>query len=320
MISNSSPEWWSVANLDGSDELSLHQYGWAVTTVGGARYDLPPKRGSDMTVAYRPGQVHRRKIPDARTITLLMFMVGWDPATGTALGTTTGEQLVQWNDNWDTLRRAVFRNSLLTDQRIRLYRRHLLTTRELPTVRTGDFCIQGDPGVPGPGQQLIESFANADMTGQMQPTMTGRYRAEFQLDFTLSDPYFHGPGVSVTLNVGSDKFVWNDGFDVAGAGYMQVDMVGPLINPVITNYSTNPDSWVKYNGIIRLGETVRLVTNKFTAERVTTSGPFQNRIANISSYGARWWVSLLPGSNKLRLSADPASTGHVTASFRPPYL
>lgn len=316
-MANSSSEFWSIANLDGSDETSLHQYGWAVTTVGGSRYDLPPKRGSDITVAYRPGQIHRRKLPDARQITLQMFMVGWDPATGT----TTGDQLLQWNDNWDTLRRAVFRHSALTDQRIRLYRRWFLTAQDMPTVRTGDFCIVGDPGVPATGKRLVEAFANAEMTGQMQPAMTGRFRSEFTLDFTLSDPYFHGePQVQFTATAGAaPMFVWNDGHDVCGSGYMVVDLVGPLTNPALFNYSTNPDSWVKYNGTIASGQTVRLVTNKFTAEQLSSGGPNQNRIANMTSYGARWWLTLVPGSNKLQLKTDSGS-GHATVTFRHQYL
>lgn len=316
-MSNSSSEWWSVANLDGSDELSLHQWGWSVTTVGGARYDLPAKRGSDITVAYRTGQIHRRKLVDARTITLLMFMVGWDPATGNA----PTDQLTQWNDNWDRLRRAVFRHSALTDQRIRLYRRWFLTAEDMPTVRTGDFCIKGDPGVPTPGRRLLTAFANAEMTGQMQPSMTGRYRAEFQLDFQLADPYFHGVD-EVQFNVNAaaaPMYVWNDGHDVAGSGYMTVDFVGPLTNPGLFNFSTSPDSWVKYNGTIAAGETIRLVTNKFTAEKLMSSGSNQNRIGHITSYGARWWLTLIPGSNKLQLKCD-AGSGHAAVTFRPQYL
>lgn len=320
-MSNSSEEYWSVANLDGTEEVSLHQWGWAITTVGGSRYDLPPRRGSDMTVAYRPGQVHRRKLPDARQVTLLMFMVGWDPATGN----TTGDQLLQWNDNWDFLRRKVFRHSMLTDQRIRLYRRWFLTAPELPVSRTGDFCIQGDPGTFPPGKRLVTAFANAEMTGQMSPAMTGRFRSEFQLDFTLSDPYFHQEDWNdVILNPTNDEFIWNDGHDVAGSGYMQVDLVGPLTNPVITNFSTAPDSWVKYTGTIPYGTTVRLITNKFTAEKLVSSGQNQNRIANITSYGARWWVSLMPGSNKLKLTADGFVSGihigYALVSFRPQYV
>lgn len=312
-MSNSSPEYWSIAKLDGSGEVSLHQWGWAITTVGGSRYDLPSRRGSDMTMAYRPGQLHRRKLPDARQVSLSMFMVGWDPATGDA----PEDQLSQFNDNWDQLRRLVFSNYLLTDQRLRLIRRWFLTAPTFPTTRTGDICIQGDPGVPAPGRRLLTAFANAEMTGNMQPSMTGRYRAEFTMDFTLADPYYYGSTVSATMTNGS-HYIWNDGHDAAAAGYMQVDLVGPLSSPRITNMSTEPNSWVIYNGSITAGTTVRLLIDRFTCEKVVPGGTNVNMIAKIASYGARFWVNLLPGANKIELSAG--GTGHVVLSFRPPYV
>ena len=42
---NNTEEWWDI------NGVSLHQYGWSVTTVGGSRYDLPPRRGENMTMA-----------------------------------------------------------------------------------------------------------------------------------------------------------------------------------------------------------------------------------------------------------------------------
>src|ERR1700712_5115078 len=149
-MSNSSPEYWSITDVDGN-EVSLHQWGWAVTTVGGSRYDLPPRRGTDMTMAYRPGQVHRRKLPDARQMSLIMFMAGWDPSTGNA----PASQLQQWNDNWDKLRRLVSRHSLLDDQRVKLTRRWFLTAPDFPATRAGDIAIVGDPGVPASGNRLL---------------------------------------------------------------------------------------------------------------------------------------------------------------------
>lgn len=310
-MSNSSVEYWSITGPDGV-ELSLHQWGWAVTTVGGSRYDLPPRRGSDMVMAYRPGQIHRRKLPDARQITLVMFMVGFDPATGNS----PPDQMLQWNDNWDQLRRLVYRNYLLSDQRVRLTRRWKLTPPTFPTTRTGDICIQGDPGVPDPGPRLTSAFAWAEMTGSMAPTMTGRFRSDFQLDFTLADPFFYGGTVTTTLQSGETSYVWNDGHDVAASGYLQVDLVGPLTNPVLTNLSTQPNSWVKYGASIGSGETIRLVINRFTCDRVT--GTVTNRIGFISNYGARNWVNLLPGVNKLQLTGG--GSGHAIVTFRPPYV
>lgn len=324
-MSNSSPEYWSLANLDGTNEISLHQWGWAVTTVGGGRYDVPPKRGSDITVAYRPGQVFRRKVVDARQITLSMFMVGWDPATGNA----PRDQLTQWNDNWEALRRAVFRHSQLNDQRVRLIRRCFLTNETFPTTRGGqDICIQGDPGVPAAGKQLHWSFANAEMTGNMQPSMTGRFRSEFELDFTLGDPYFYGSNVTATLTPlgyfgGGPVYVWNDGYEVAASGYIQVDLYGPLVNPVLTNLSTNPDSWVKYNAIIPPGQNIRLMINKFTCEQIVSGSSTNiNKIAAISNYGARFWLNLIPGANKLQLtdSSSGSYAGTCVVNFRPPYI
>ena len=52
-MANSVDEYWSI------DGVSLHQFGWSVATVGGSRYDLPPLRGDNVMIAYRPGSVHR---------------------------------------------------------------------------------------------------------------------------------------------------------------------------------------------------------------------------------------------------------------------
>jgi hypothetical protein len=310
--SNSSREWWSITGTDGQ-EVSLHQWGWSVTTVGGSRYDLPPRRGSDLTLAYRPGQVHRRKLPDARPITLLMFMVGWDPATGDA----PPDQLLQWNDNWDSLRRLVFRHSLLDDQRVKLTRRWLLTVPDFNDIYINTGLQPVDAGVPPQGPRLLTAFAWAEMTGTMAPTMTGRLRSEFQLDFTLADPYFYASTVTATVTSGFPTYVWNDGHDVAASGYMQVDLKGPLTNPKLINRSTDPDSWVQYNGFIAAGDTVRLTVNRFTCEKLLSSGN-QNRIQYLSSFGARYWVSLLPGVNKLELQGG--GSGEAVVSFRPPYV
>lgn len=315
MTEPSSKEYWSLANLDGTNEVILHQQGWSVTTVGGSRYDLPPRRGTDMTIAYRPGQLHRAKTPDVRPITLQMFMVGWDPATGHA----PDDQLTQWNDNWEILRRKVFSNYMLQDQRIRLIRRWFLTNPTFPTNRGGqDICIQGDPGVPPAGKQLLTAFANAEMTGTMAPSMTGRFRAEFTMDFTLADPYFYGNNVSATVNTSGPVYVWNDGYDVAASGYMQVDFYGPLTNPVLTNISTNPDSYVKYNATIASGGHVRLLVGRYSCLDLTNGAV--NTISKITSYGARFWVNLLPGTNKLTLTDDNTSSGYAVVSFRAPYV
>lgn len=313
-MSNSSVEHWSIADLDGGNEVSLHQYGWAVTTVGGTRYDLPPRRGSDMTVAYRPGQVHRRKLADARPMTLQFFMVGWEPATGDA----PVDQLTQWNDNWDFLRRLVYRHSMLTDQRFRLIRRWFLTADTFPTTRGGDFCIQGDPGVPAPGKRLLTAWAQAEMTGSMDPSMTGRFRAEFSMDMTLSDPFFYGDQVTATMQPNTTTFVYNDGHDALGSGFLTVDLYGPLTNPRITNLTTNPDSWWQWTGTVAAGDYLHVRAQTFTVDLIKANGTSQNKIGNVTSFGSRFWGALMPGSNKVQFSAS--GSGHAVLNFRPAYV
>jgi hypothetical protein len=317
-VSNSSEEFWTIRTPQGED-ISLHQWGWSVTTVGGSRYDLPPRRGSDMTLAYRPGQMHRQKLPDARQITLMMFMVGWDPATGNA----PSDQRLQWNDNWDRLRRLVYRHSALDDQRVTLYRRWFLTPPQFPLEFTAngvdEVIDHGDPGVPGPGPRLLQAFSLAEMTGTMPPSMTGRFRSEFQLDFTLADPFFHGNWVSTTLHNTETVNVWNDGHDVAGPGYVEIIFKGPLTGPAIYNLSTEPNSYVRYNYPIAAGETVRLVVNKFVCQQVHDDGTTTNKIGYIQNYGSRWWLNLLPGANKLKLTAL-VGDGTAEIKFRPPYV
>lgn len=294
--------------------VSVHQFGWSVTTVGGSRYDLPPRRGTDMTIAYRPGQIHRNKKPDARPITLVMFMVGWDPATGTA----PYDMRTQWNDNWDRLRRLVYQHHL-SDQLFSLTRRWRLTAPQFPISRNGqDIAIAGDPGTPPSGvSRLLSAVAQADMVGTMAPTMTGRFRTDFQLDFVLPDPFFYGDTVTAELNPAEVIHVWNDGHDVAAHANVEVDLIGPLDHPRLTNYSMSPDAWVEYDGTIGAGKTVRLKIGDFTA----ADEQGNNKIGFIRNYGNRFWFSLLPGHNRIGFVNSQANqSGKCVVRFRPPYI
>lgn len=320
---NSSDEYWSITAGDG-EEVSLHQFGWSVTTVGGSRYDLPPKRGSNMAVAYRPGQIYRRKTPDSRQITLIMWMVGWQPDQGPLPGVNPllSDQRNQWNDNWDFLRRLVYKANLV-DGRVVLTRRWFLTAPAFPTTRTGDQVIAGDPGTAAPGvARLVTAVAAAEMTGSMAPSMTGRTRADFQLDFTLPDPYFFGPPVAVSMpNSANPVYVWNDGHDVANYSGVSIDFIGPLTNPVLTNLATSPSHSVKYTGTIPAGQTLTLVPGRFTASQHANgvTSPYVNKIAGITNGGARQWINLMPGANKLTFTAS-SGTGSCLLKFQPPYV
>ncbi len=156
-MANSTEEYWSI------DGVSLSQFGWAVTTVGGSRYDLPTRRGENRVFAYRPGAVHRPKLPDARVIELVMWVTGTDPATGAQVA----DPRLRWNDSWDTLRRLVWKPN---GAQVTLTRRWFLTVSGSPTLVTAD--------------------AQAEVVDSMAPTTTGWPRRPFTLSLLLADSYF----------------------------------------------------------------------------------------------------------------------------------
>lgn len=304
-MANNTDEYWDI------DGVSLHQFGWSVVTVGGARYDMPPKRGSNITLAYRQGQVHRAKLLDQRTISLVMFLVGMDPGTGAS----TGNQRLRYNDSWDFLRRLVHHSYAINGGRVVLTRRWELTAPTFPDSSADpDQLVHGDPGVPAAGVRILAANAAVELSSDMAPTMTGRFRSDFQIDLTMADPFFYGAEVELTLDPGDTSLVWNDGHDIAHA-QVEVDFIGPLTDPVLTNLSTAPETWVRYNGTIASGQTVRLKPSQFLAQQITAGNA--NRVGLLSHYGSPLWVQLLPGRNKLSLTATGA--GSAVVRFRPPY-
>lgn len=284
-MANNTVEFWSV------NGISLHQFGWSVTTLSGTRYALPTKRGENTPYAYIPGSSHRIKVDEERVISLQMFMTGSDPATG-----IPGSNPVQkWNDNWDTLRRLVYSP---TGSQVTLTRRTLLTNWL------------------GSGTPLLTVDALAEMTGTMEPTMTGRTRAEFVLDFTLADPYFYGGSETQNLTKDIISPVVNTGHVVAKARHMSIDLIGPLTNPTVTNLSTSPVTSVTFTGTIGSGSTLTINVSQFQALLAPAN---TNQIAKISHSGNRNWFALYPGNNNIRLTAT-SGTGSGVLRWRAPYV
>lgn len=282
-MANNTDEYWSI------DGVSLHQFGWSVATVGGSRYDLPPRRGDNITLAYMPGQRHRPKLPDSRIINLIMWVTGTDPATGNP----TGNPRLAWNDNWDTLRRLVWRPN---GAQVELTRRWELTVNGTPTI--------------------VQASAMAEVHDTMSPTMTGRHRADFTMTLLLADPYFYGTQQEYTIDVDDSVTVNNPGHDIAGYNHCEITFVGPLTDPKLTNTTASPDVWVRFNGTIADGDSVRLDVANFTATSVSDE---TNHIGKISYSGSKFWTALLPGSNNLAFDASDG-TGSAIVRFRPPYV
>lgn len=284
-MANNTLEWWAV------NGVSLHQFGWSVTTLSGTRYALPTRRGENTSYAYIPGAAHRNKVEEQRVITLQMFMTGSDPATGIP----ASNPAQKWNDNWDVLRRLVYSPS---GSQVTLTRRTSLS------------------GWLGSGTPILTVDALAEMTGTMEPTMTGRTRSEFALDFMLADPFFYGASETQNLVKDTIHSVVNNGHSVAKSANMSIDLIGPLTNPVVTNLTTSPVTSVTFTGTIGSGSTLTINVSQFQALLAPAN---TNQIAKISHSGNRNWFALYPGSNNIRLTAS-SGAGSGVLRWRAPFV
>ena len=274
-------EYWDV------DGTSLHRLGWSIGTLSGLA--LPPKRGDDTTFANRPGREYRNKPPDSQTIALPMWVTGSDPATGVQ----AADPRLAWNDNWRALQQLV---NPPGGGQVSLTRRKKLTVGGVPTV--------------------VSATAQAEYT-QMIPSMTGRTRADFSLEFLLAVPYFFGSQVTTShIEVSTPATINNPGDDIAGWFEFEIDFVGTLVNPKLTNSTPSTDVWVKYGSSISAGDTVTLDVESFTATRESDS---ENVIGNITHGGKPYWLGLWPGDNTITLTADSGS-GYAIIRYKPPYV
>lgn len=278
-------EYWDV------DGVSLHKYGWNVQTFGGERYDLPSRRGRNTTFAYRPGTMHRGKVPESKVINLLMWMVGANPDTGIP----SADQTLQFNDNWEVLRKLFWRPN---GTQMALTRRWRLSS------------------ALARGESVLEATALAELTNTMTPRMTGRTRAEFAVELLLADPFFYGKPEAAELFIDTPTVVFNRGDDVAAHNHMSLDIIGgPISNPTLTNYSSSPAVSVTYNGIVEANTRLRLNISQFQAALWPAN---TNEIGKISHAGSRNWFGLLPGDNYITLSG--AGIGQAELRWSAPYV
>lgn len=281
-MSNSTDEYWEI------NGVSLNQYCWAIKTVGGSRLAVPKLRGDNTLYPFRDGRAFRTKLADSRVMTLAMFVAGIDPATNNPR--TGGTQDVQFNDNWRALQQLFWSpNKQLT------LTRRWWSNAASPT--------------------LLEATALCELAGTMDPTMTGRTRADFAVDLLLSDPYFYGPELSVTLNPSVPVVVNNPG-DIDVYSTIKVQYNGELVSPVITNQTMQPNVWFRVNTAV-IANPVNVDVGAFT---VTNSFDNTNLVGSTTHSGDRAWLKLAPGDNTLKLTSIGNSSGNAILKFKPAYL
>lgn len=277
-MSNSSEEYWE---LDGT---SLNQYCWSIKTLGGSRLAVPKLRGDNTLFPFRDGRMFRSKYADSRVITLAMWVAGIDPDTDQP----STNQTVQFNDNWKALQRLFWS----PEQQLTLTRRWWENV-DSPVLR--------------------EATALCELAGTMDPTMTGRTRADFAVDLLLSDPYFYGPEISVNLPAADTVVVHNPG-DISIWTSIKIELNGELVSPVITNATAS--TWMRVNTAV-LAAPVNVDVGAFT---VINSFDNSNLLSSVTHSGFKAWMRLLPGDNSLKLTSTGNSTGNAVISFKPAYL
>lgn len=266
---------------------SLSQYCWAVKTFGGSPRALPTFRGSDISVAYIPGKIFRAKFPDSRVISLLMWVAGIDPSTSQP----ATDKTLQFSDNLRTLHSLIYTPS-----------------SQVQLTREWRYTVSGTP-------TIVSATANAQIAGDMQPTMTGQGRADFSADFLLTDPYFYGSTVTSSVPYSSNTTVTNPGDDTAAYNSFTITFNGPLFYPILTN-TTNSAS-LTLNTMLNLGEHITVDIANYTA--LHSNGSDMRGVVQHSA--ARRWMSVSPGANAFTLSSSMnTDSGTVNISFQPPYV
>ncbi len=287
-----------------ADGVSLSEQGWNVSTLAG-RYNVPSLRGDNGQFAYVEGTEFRPKIPNSRQLTLQMWVQGVTPGSGEA----GPDQMRKWNDNWHFLCQ-------------------LFWTPKREIVLTRRWLRSDDNGV----EHLQVTTCRAQYIGGLEPSMTGRFRSTFTVDFMLADPFFY-PQVDTTVRVDNagtaatpDELVTakNPGDYNAAGRHMFIEFHGPLVNPVLQNATPVPDVGVGYTGSLSAAQVLTLDVRNFTArlnqqDNGQTTGNL-NRVGYIGHSGSRYWFGLERGDNLLALTSDTATSGYAVVKYRPPYL
>lgn len=280
-MSNATEEYWEI------DGVSLNQFCWNITSIGGSRYSVPPKRGDNTKIPNKHGRAFRPKKADSRVITLQMWAVGISPDD-----VYVTDQELQFNDNWQALRTLLFN----LDEQMTLTRRWRLTVNGIPTV--------------------VEASAECELASNLDLNMTGRTRGTFSVDLLLADPFFYGEEITSVVAAGDTIEIFNPG-DIAAYEKMSITFNGELWSPKLTNNTRDLKVWVQANTLVQPSTYVDLNVTSFDAYRsfdnMTVTGAIQHS-------GAKPWFVLWPGSNEVVMESSGVSTGSATIKFRPAYL
>jgi phage-related protein len=173
-----------------------------------------------------------------------------------------------------------------------------------------------------PLEQTLESgdvrSADAELSGDLNPSRISPVSVRMVLDFTMPDPFFYSDTLTTnttTINASPKTYTINNPGTAEKCNPKFV-LTGPLSNTEITN--TANDVSVKYNGMISAGHYVTIDQNPVTDEFRAVTDLDVNVIGSLSHLGDAAYMVLKSGDNPMSVTDDTHSTGTVKIEFYPP--
>ena len=250
---------------------ALNTYAYNISTLGSDRDNVPPLRGDDIVIPFRPGQLFIPKQVDSRTITLAMWVQGCN--TDGTIPRTGSAQRALYEKNLRKLRRLLWTP----------YRQFKLTKRfhdDYGTVVAGDAMVQ--------------------FTGGLAPEMLGNAHGTFTVDLKLCDPYFYGR-LPVTIRLNASTAVKAAIGGDAPTNKVTVKFTTGA-NPQLTNVTDGV--MVKYGATVPSAADIVIDSDAALAYRSDTLVSVRDKMTHT---GARLWFQLQPGPITLRAAVTSGS-------------
>lgn len=294
------------------DGASLQTYAWNIETLGGDRMAPPRLRGADLTVPTRPGTVWTPKVPDAKTITLGMWVQGSN-ADGTIPQNENARRT--FDRNWRMLRNLLWRPG----QQFTLGKRFWVPTEELEAANApAGYAIATE------GEwSLIYAQTKASFGTGLTPSMQGGAHAAFTVDLVLNDPFFYSAPLEIEFSAttGAGLSGPDREFSVLGdyrTTKIAMHFEGPLTTPRLTLLTAPHETWFQYASPIADGDTVDTNVDAFEVIHTATDATYR-AAGNVRHKGDWNWFYLQPGATRVVLSVQEG-TGVGSLSYFPAWL
>lgn len=169
-------------------------------------------------------------------------------------------------------------------------------------------------------EDLSVRSAQAEYTGDLNPTRVSPVSVRMVLEFTMPNPFFYASTLTTdthTIDASPKTYtITNPG--TADKVDPKIVLTGPLSSPEITN-TTNGIS-VKYNGVITGGHYVTIDIDAETGEYTAVDDLSANVIGSVTHAGDVALFVLDTGANSISVTDGTHTTGTVKFEFYAPWL